>query len=192
VPGGTSLLAAPLLGEGTRVRPGLGSALALTGVALRAFERIGEQAGSTAWDAGEAATVGVAWIMMAAVAQALYFVVAKPLLKTRSAFEVTAWAVWLGTLCLLPWASELADSASSAGSGPWLAVLFLGVGPAAVAYAAWSFVLANSPAGKAALWLFLVPAVAVVLSWMIFGDGPTPWLLAGGALCLGGVALGRR
>ena len=130
--------------------------------------------------------------MMAAVAQALYFVVAKPLLRRYSAFEVTAWAVWLGTLFLLPWASELTASAPAAGSRAWFAVLFLGVGPAALAYAAWSFVLANSPAGKAALWLFLVPAVAVVLSWVVFSDSPTPWLLVGGACCLGGVAVGRR
>lgn len=185
VPIWTSLLAVPLLGERTAASQWLGSALALTGVALLAFERGG-------MTAGNGTAVGIGWILMAAVAQALYFVMAKPLLKTRSAFEVTAWAVWLGTLFLLPWTSEVIASASTAGSRAWLAVLFLGVGPAALAYAVWSFVLANSPAGQAALWLFLVPAVAVVLSWMVFGDSPTPLLLAGGAFCLGGVAVGRR
>ena len=184
VPIWTSLLAVPLLAERPAASQWLGSALARTGVAVLTFE-----GGGTA---GSVAVVGVGWIMVAAIAQALYFVVAKPLLEKRSAFEVTAWAVWLGTLFLLPWTAELTASASTAGSRAWLAVLFLGIGPAALAYAAWSFVLANSPAGKAALWLFLVPAVAVVLSWRVFGDSPTPWLLAGGACCLGGVAIGRR
>ncbi|MEM1182564.1 MAG: DMT family transporter [Acidobacteriota bacterium] len=185
VPMWTSLLAVPLLGERAVARQWWGSALALTGVALLTFERVGVTVGS-------GAVMGVAWVMAAAVAQALYFVVAKPLLRTRSAVEVTAWAVWLGTLFLLPWTGELTASASAAGRRAWLAVLFLGFGPAALAYAAWSFVLANSPAGKAALWLFLVPAVAVGLSWMVFGAPPTPMLLVGGAFCVGGVAVGRR
>ncbi|MEM8993365.1 MAG: DMT family transporter [Acidobacteriota bacterium] len=185
VPIWTSLLAAALLGERPTASRWLGSALALSGVALLAFERAGPMAGG-------GAIPGVGWVLTAAVAQALYFIMAKPLLETRSAFEVTAWAVWLGTLLLLPWTAELTASASTAGGRAWLAALFLGVGPAALAYAAWSFVLAQSPAGKAALWLFLVPAVAVGLSWLVFGDLPTPRLLAGGALCLGGVAVGRR
>jgi drug/metabolite transporter (DMT)-like permease len=39
---------------------------------------------------------------------------------------------------------------------------------------------------------YLVPAVAVLMSWAMLGQVPGWLALAGGALCLAGVAVSRR
>ncbi len=39
---------------------------------------------------------------------------------------------------------------------------------------------------------YLVPALTVLMSWAILGQVPTWLALAGGTLCLAGVALSRR
>jgi drug/metabolite transporter (DMT)-like permease len=39
---------------------------------------------------------------------------------------------------------------------------------------------------------YLVPLVAVLLGWVLLGESPATLALAGGALCLAGVAVARR
>jgi drug/metabolite transporter (DMT)-like permease len=48
-------------------------------------------------------------ILIAAVAQAIYFVLQKPHLTRYRPVDATAYAIWLGTLCLLPLAPAAVD-----------------------------------------------------------------------------------
>jgi drug/metabolite transporter (DMT)-like permease len=46
-------------------------------------------------------------------------------------------------------------------------------------------------AGRLASLVYLSPVVAILLGWGVLGEAP-PWLaVAGGVLCVGGVALAR-
>ena len=40
--------------------------------------------------------------------------------------------------------------------------------------------------------VYAVPVVAIVLGWLFLGETPAVLALAGGALCLTGVAISRR
>lgn len=51
--------------------------------------------------------------------------------------------------------------------------------------------LGRTSAGRTAATTYVVPAVAILLSWVIIGKTPTLVTLAGGTLCLTGVALTR-
>ncbi|WP_159604192.1 EamA family transporter, partial [Agromyces humi] len=83
---------------------------------------------------------------------------------------------------------EVAAAPTPAG----LAMVYLGVFPSAVAFVLWAYVLQRSSAGATASATLAVPAIVVVLSWLLLGELPTLLGLIGGALCLIGVAWSRR
>ena len=64
--------------------------------------------------------------------------------------------------------------------------------PTALGFAAWSFALRRTSAGRLGSLTYLAPVVAIVLGWALLSETPPGLALAGGALCLAGVALARR
>jgi len=51
--------------------------------------------------------------------------------------------------------------------------------------------LERSTAGQTAATTYVVPAIAILMSWLILGEVPTPLMFLGGALCLLGVLVTR-
>jgi drug/metabolite transporter (DMT)-like permease len=47
-------------------------------------------------------------------------------------------------------------------------------------------------AGRLASLAYLIPVVAILLGWVLLGEAPRWLAVAGGALCLAGVAVARR
>ena len=128
-------------------------------------------------------------VLVAAIAQAVYFVLQKPLLLRYRPLEVTSYAIWLGTIGLLPFAGELWRTLGRASHEATAAGIFLGLLPGAAAYLSWSYVLSRLPAGRAASTLYLVPPLAIMIAWLVLGEQPTPQALAGGSIVLLGVGL---
>jgi drug/metabolite transporter (DMT)-like permease len=160
---------------------------------------------------GKGSGLGLNWgaglILLAAVSTSVYFIVQKTMLsapgtgpsgnagKARAPerryrpVEITTYAIWAGTLLLLPFAGGLAAEVRAAPLTDTLAVVYLGVGPAALAYVTWAVVLSRLPASRAPSLLFFVPVVAFLVGWVWLGETPTWFDVAGGVLALGGVAL---
>ncbi len=181
VPIWTSLFSIALFGERLTARHWVGTLLAFSGVSILGLQ----QGGSSGFESGALLILG------AALAQAIYFVSVKPLLARYRPVEVTAWTVWFGCLFLTPFLGGLGESLQRSSPTTLAALLFLGVGPAALAYLAWAHVLAELPAGTASNVLFLVPVVAMCLGWLVLEDVPSRTALAGGLLSAVGVILGR-
>jgi drug/metabolite transporter (DMT)-like permease len=57
--------------------------------------------------------------------------------------------------------------------------------------AAWAYALSHTSAGRLSSSSYLVPGLAVLMSWLLLDEAPAPLALAGGALCLLGVAISR-
>jgi drug/metabolite transporter (DMT)-like permease len=177
----TAILAVTLLGERLSVRARAGIAVGFGGAALVALSR----GGGLGFDARALLVLG------AAVAQATFFVAQKGLLdRSRlDAFDVTAWAMWLGTAMLLPFAPGLPHAVASAPAGALAAVLYLGVGASALGFVSWAYASARVPVSFAASTLYAVPVVAAAVAWVWLGETPAPLAVAGGAVALAGVAL---
>jgi drug/metabolite transporter (DMT)-like permease len=70
--------------------------------------------------------------------------------------------------------------------------VYLGTMPTALGFATWSFALRRANAGHVASLNYLIPIVAIALSWAYLGERPPLLAVGGGALCLSGVYLARR
>lgn len=101
-------------------------------------------------------------------------------------------ACTIGAVVCLPFAPTLIDELGSASAGTiWWAV-YLAVFPTALGFTTWAFALRRTSAGKMGATVYAVPVVAIALGWLFLGEAPALLALAGGALCLTGVAISRR
>ena len=100
----------------------------------------------------------------AAIASAVFHTAQKPLLARYTGFEVTAYAMWAGTVFILPWTGSLIRALPHAGGAAIGAAVFLGLAPSAAGFAAWAYAMARMDVGRATVSLYLVPAAAIVIS----------------------------
>lgn len=176
-----SLLAVAFLGEHATRRRWAGSAVALAGTALIAA--------SHGLGFGTSALI----VLAAAVLQAIFHTAQKPLLARYTGFEVTAYAMWAGTVFILPWTGSLLRAlwgpGAHAGGAAIGSAVFLGLAPSAAGFVLWAYAMARTDVGRVTISLYLVPAAAIGISLVWLGEIPGPAELIGGAIALAGVVL---
>ncbi|TCK24460.1 DMT family transporter [Pseudonocardia endophytica] len=174
-----AVLAGLLLGEGFPRRLLIGVAVALAGVVVI----------TVATSTGRADATGVLLGLLAAVLYASSATGQKRLLSRVDALTMTWMGCVAGTAATLPWAPSLVTAVATAPSSATLTVLYLGLFPTAVAFLCWGYALSRTSAGRLAATTYAVPAIVVLLSWLLLAEVPVPLALAGGALCVAGVAV---
>jgi drug/metabolite transporter (DMT)-like permease len=105
---------------------------------------------------------------------------------------VTWLACTIGAVSCLGYVGSLITELRNADAGALFWMVYLGLFPTAVAFTTWAYALARTSAGKAGATTYLVPPLAVFLSWLFLGEVPAALAFCGGALCLLGVAFTRR
>jgi drug/metabolite transporter (DMT)-like permease len=161
----------------------IGMLVAFTGVLVIA---VGGDGGSVA------DTVGIGLGLVTAVLYAAGVLMQKVALRSVDAVTATWVGCAAGLVATLPFAPQAVGELSHASGGAIVGVVFLGVGPTAIAFTTWAYALARTDAGRMAATTLCVPGIAVLVSWVTLGEVPTALGLVGGALCLTGVAISRR
>ena len=177
-----AVLAGVGLGEGFPRQLVIGGLVAFAGIVV-----IG-----TSTSSGSAETWGVVLCVVAAISYAVGVVTQKPLLSRLPAAEVTWLACTIGAVVCLPFAPTLVAEVRSADAGTIWWIVYLAAFPTALGFTTWAFALRRTSAGRMGVTVYAVPVVAIVLGWLLLGEAPTVVALAGGALCLAGVAISRR
>ncbi|MCX5139248.1 DMT family transporter [Streptomyces sp. NBC_00338] len=177
-----ALLGARLLGEGLPRRLLLGMAVSFAGAAVVGLSMSGH---------GGSSVLGVLLCLLAAVAYAGGVVGQKPALRHGSALQITTFGCLVGTVACLPFAGALVSEAADAPLSATLNMVYLGIFPTALAFTTWAYALARTTAGRMGTTTYAVPALVVLMSWLLLDEVPALLTVGGGLLCLAGVAVSR-
>lgn len=177
-----ALLGARLLGDPMPPRLLAGMAVSFAGAVAVGLSMSGE---------GGASVLGVVLCVLAAVGYAAGVVAQKPALGAASPLQVTTFGCLVGAVVCLPFAGQLVREAADAPISATLNMVYLGVFPTALAFTTWAYALARTTASRMGATTYAVPALVVLMSWLALGEVPGLLTLAGGALCLAGVAVSR-
>jgi drug/metabolite transporter (DMT)-like permease len=140
---------------------------------------------------GVGASWGAVLCIVAACAYAIGVVAQKPALRYASALQATWLGCTIGAIVCLPFAPALVGKLGSAPASAIGWGVYLGIAPTAVGFATWAYVLARTEAGRLAAVTYLVPPLTILFSWWLLHQTPPALAVAGGALCLVGVAITR-
>ncbi|MEU2784961.1 DMT family transporter [Streptomyces sp. NPDC007110] len=177
-----ALLGARLLGDPMPPRLLAGMAVSFAGAVTVGVSMSG---------GGGSSMLGVGLCLLAAVAYAGGVVAQKPTLGHASALQVTTYGCLVGAVLCLPFAGRLVTDVAHASLPATLHVVYLGVFSLALAFTTWAYALARTTASRMGVTTYAVPALVVLMSWLALDEVPGWFTLAGGALCLAGVAVSR-
>lgn len=176
----SALLAAIFLKEEFGVSGWLGSLIAFSGVVLISLSS-GEF--KIEW--------GVLIILAGALGEAFYFVFQSSYLQKYGFLPFTFYTIFAGTLFMLPFSGGLWNAVQQASPESTWTVIYLGLFPTVIPYFAVAYATSKQGASEATSFLYLVPAMAILISWIWLGELPTPLSIIGGILALIGVATPR-
>ncbi|MFJ5532332.1 DMT family transporter [Streptomyces sp. NPDC093261] len=177
-----ALLGARLLGDPMPPRLLAGMAVSFAGAVTVGLSMSGD---------GGSSVLGVVLCLLAAMAYAAGVVAQKPALGSATALQVTTFGCLVGAIGCLPFAGQLIHDAAHAPLSATLNMVYLGVFPTALAFTTWAYALARTTASRMGATTYAVPALVVLMSWLLLGEVPGALTLGGGLLCLAGVAVSR-
>ncbi|HET9140291.1 DMT family transporter [Actinophytocola sp.] len=140
---------------------------------------------------GRNSVLGLLLCLVAAASFAGGVVAQKPALRHASAVQVTTFGCVVASVACLPFAPQLVSDVAAAPPPAILNMLYLGLFPTALAFTTWGYALHRLSAGALGATTYVVPALVVALSWIVLREVPAALTIAGGVLCLAGVAVSR-
>lgn len=178
------LLGRLFLGERGGVRPWLGSAAALAGVAVLTGP------GAVSGAGGYRALAGSGLVLAGTLSFGAYTIVARPLSREFGAVPATAASTVVGSVPYLAAAGALPGAGlTRLGPAVWAELAFLALGSTAAGLLLWNVAVLAGGSTRVSLLLYLEPAVSVLGAAVFLGEHVTPAMTGGGLLILAGVAV---
>ncbi len=172
------------LGEGFPPRLLIGSVIAFAGAVTIGLATSGGPA-------GDEATIGIVLCLIAAMAYAVGVTLQKPAVATTPALTVTWLSCIVGAVVCLPFAPLLVTEVGTARPATIAWLLYLGLFPTALGFTTWAVALGRTAAGRLGSMTHLVPAIAIVLGWLLLGEVPSSLAILGGLVAISGVVIAR-
>lgn len=179
VPCFTALLATLFLGERLTIWGWLGIIGSFCGVAVI----------SVGLQDGLRFSLGAILILVGAFSECIYFIAQKRYMSKYSGIELAVYAIWSGTLFMLVFAPQLWHNLPQAPTSSTLAIVYLGLFPAAVAYLTWSYTLSQAPASVTTSFLNISPILSFTIAWLWIGEVPSLVSIVGGLVVICAVLL---
>lgn len=123
-------------------------------------------------------------ILLAALSWSIYFTLQKRHSHRYNGLTLVCYTVWSGTALLLIYLPGLASEIARAPMNVDLAVVILGIFPSALAYLAWAYVLTQLDLTRAAMTLYLIPPMAMLMASFVLGERPSLIVVLGAIIIL--------
>ena len=131
---------------------------------------------------------GALAVILAAALGAGYTVAGKKMLQRYSALSLTVYVCLLGSLGLIPFiSSSLFKEVAAMSLTGWSVVIFLGVFPTVIGYVSWYVALEIKSTSEISVYLYFVPVLSTIISYVLFRDEITWLFIFGGALVILGL-----
>ena len=136
---------------------------------------------------------GALAVLTAALMGAGYTIAGKKMLQKYSALSLTVYAFLLGSLGLIPFvSSSLFEEVSALSITGWSAVIFLGLFSTTIAYVLWYVALEIKNASEISVYLYFIPILSTIISYILFRETITWLFIFGGALVIIGLYVVSR
>ena len=182
------ILSATFLKENFPFKKALGIALSFFGVLVVIFAQMTNE--SIVFS--NVFLIGCIFMVLSALCWAIYSIVGKKLLDKYDPFTVTTYAFILGTIFFLPVVlPDITDTIQNISFNGWISILYLALICSVFGYVAWYYALSKIEAGRAVIFLNLIPLFTIVISFFT-GEIPTFLFLIGASLIIYGVYLTQK
>jgi drug/metabolite transporter (DMT)-like permease len=136
---------------------------------------------------GNGGAVGLA--LAAAILYAVGVLSQKFALRSVGATQATWLGCTVAAIAMMGFAPQTVHELAHARTGDILLAVYLGAFPMALGFLLWAFALSRTTAGTLGSTTLAVPAIAVLMSWVLLDQLPTVTSGIGGAICLIGVLI---
>ena len=178
------ILAAFYLKERITLRIIMGVILSLTGVVIISIASRPDAVIEITYLSGAFA------VLIAAIVGAIYVVIGKKMLQRYSALSLTVYAFLFGSLGLLPFVTpSLFEEVAVLTWNGWSAVIFLALCSTVVAYVLWYVALETRQASELSVYLYFIPVLSTIISFIFFHEHITILFLVGGVLVILGLII---
>ncbi|MGC1182633.1 DMT family transporter [Legionella sp.] len=135
---------------------------------------------------------GILAILVSALLGAILTIIQKQFAEVYHPVAIISWVMWGGTLLLLIFFPTLMQEIKTADFQATVAVVYMGIFPAALAYLAWGYVLKYMSATNASVTLYAMPIVSTLLGFILLNEQPTLISLGGSGITLLGAFISNR
>jgi len=133
---------------------------------------------------------GALGVFFAALMGAVYTILGKKMLERYSALSLTAYAMLLGSIGLIPLINnELITEVSNLPVMAWFALIFLGLFSTIISYTLWYVALETRDATEISSYLYAIPVLSTILSYFLIGEIITIFFILGGIFVITGLLL---
>lgn len=134
-------------------------------------------------------SIGAVYVLIATISTSIFFVFQKTLHARYHPVELTAYFTWVGTIPMLIFLPNLFQTIGEASFQGHLTAIYVGVFPAALAYATWAIALSEADASKVTMLMYLEPVLAILIAWLWIHEWPSTLSLIGGAIAITSILL---
>lgn len=133
--------------------------------------------------------IGIALVLIASIGESIYFVFQSSYFKKYGFIPFTIYTMLAGSLFTFIFLPGAIHDLQYADTNTLLLVLYLGVFPTVIPYFALAYTIYKVGVADATMSLYLTPACALVLSFIMVGEMPTMVAIIGGIVTLIGVSI---
>lgn len=132
---------------------------------------------------------GIFMLIISTLCGGIYSGLQKLISHHYQPLQLVSWFIWIGAASLLGYLHPMLITLNQASWQSLVWVVYLGIFPGALAYTCWTYALNHSMACKTASFLFFMPAVSIILGWLLLDEIPTWLSILGGCIAISGALI---